>query len=136
MAAVLAASLQARRSHLAAWCAGQGTSTSDSILAWLSNREFVVNARAVSHYGPDFFAALNAMRLPRDFIEFQHGRNGAHDGGNRFAGGGRSTGNPVVLNIDRKSFNMTAGDDTIAQLKRFAVASQLSSTGRKPRWVK
>ena len=56
--------------------------------------------------------------------------------GNKFAGGGMVKGNPVVLNIDRKSFNMSAGDDTITQLKRFAVASQLSSTGRKPRWVK
>ncbi len=112
---------------------GGGTTTSDSILAWLSNREFVVNAKAVSHYGPEFFAALNAMRVPQNF---NMGGMARMMTGNKFAGGGMVRGNPVVLNIDRKSFNMTAGDDTITQLKRFAVASQLSSTGRKPRWVK
>ncbi len=117
---------------------GRGSTTSDSILALLSNREFVVNARAVTHYGPDLFAALNAMRLPRDFINrFSMGGLARSLGGNRFAAGGQvRSGNPVVLNIDRQSFNMTAGDDTIAQLKRFAVTAQLSSTGRKPRWVR
>ncbi len=117
---------------------GAGSATSDSILAFLSNREFVVNARAVSHYGSDLFAALNAMRLPRDFISrFSMGGLARSLGGNRFAAGGQvRSGNPVVLKIDRQSFNMTAGDDTIAQLKRFAVTAQLSSTGRKPRWVR
>ncbi len=112
---------------------GPGSTTSDSILAWLSNREFVVNAKAVSHYGPDFFAALNAMRLPQGFNMGGMARMLA---GNKFAAGGMVKGNPVILKIDRQSFNMSAGDDTIAQIKRFAVASQLSSTGRKPRWVK
>ncbi len=117
---------------------GGGTATSDSILAFLSNREFVVNARATSFYGPDLFAALNAMRLPRDFISrFSMGGLARALGGNKFAAGGQvRSGNPVVLKIDRQSFNMTAGDDVIGSLKRFAVASQLSSTGRKPRWVK
>jgi hypothetical protein len=31
---------------------------------------------------------------------------------------------------------MTAGDDTVAAIKRFAVAAQISSTGRKPRFVR
>ncbi len=117
---------------------GPGSGTSDSILAWLSNREYVVNARAVSHYGPELFSALNAMRLPRDFLSrFSLGGLARSLGGNRFAGGGQvRSGNPVVLKIDRQSFNMTAGDDTITQLKRFAVTAQLSSTGRKPRWVR
>jgi TP901 family phage tail tape measure protein len=42
---------------------GAGSATSDSIPAWLSNGEFVIKAAAVSHYGPDFFHKLNAMRL-------------------------------------------------------------------------
>ena len=42
---------------------GPGSATSDSIPAWLSNGEFVIKAAAVSHYGPDFFHKLNAMRL-------------------------------------------------------------------------
>ena len=97
---------------------GSGTTTSDSILAWLSNKEFVVNARAVSHYGADLFAALNAMRLPRDFIgRFSMGGLARAISGNKFAAGGQvRSGNPVVLKIDRQSFNMTAGDDTIGSL--------------------
>lgn len=41
---------------------GPGTGTSDSILARLSNGEFVMNARAVRRWGPGFFAALNGYR--------------------------------------------------------------------------
>lgn len=117
---------------------GAGSTTSDSILAFLSNREFVINAKAVTHYGADLFAALNAMRLPRDFINrFNMGGMVRAATGNHFASGGLvAAGNPVILNIDRQSFAMSAGHDTIKQLKRFAVSSQLSSTGRKPRWVK
>lgn len=42
---------------------GPGTSTSDSIPAWLSNGEFVMNAKAVQRYGLDTMHAMNAMRL-------------------------------------------------------------------------
>lgn len=42
---------------------GPGSSTSDSIPAWLSNGEYVINAAAVDRYGEDFFDAANAMRL-------------------------------------------------------------------------
>src|SRR5690606_26510051 len=45
---------------------GPGTATSDSIPARLSVGEYVVNAKAVDHYGPGLFAALNSMRLPLD----------------------------------------------------------------------
>lgn len=44
---------------------GPGTGTSDSILARLSNGEFVMRAAAVRHYGPDLLEQLNARRLPR-----------------------------------------------------------------------
>ena len=43
---------------------GPGTGTSDSILARLSNGEFVMRAAAVRKYGPDFMAKLNGLRLP------------------------------------------------------------------------
>jgi hypothetical protein len=43
---------------------GPGTKTSDSILARLSNNEFVMNADAVSHYGVRFMDMLNRMALP------------------------------------------------------------------------
>ncbi len=118
---------------------GPGSGTSDSILAWLSNKEYVVNARAVSHYGADLFAALNAMRLPADFIGrfAMGGLARSINSGNKFAQGGQArSGNNVTFVIDRHKFAVTAGDDTVAALKRFSVASQLSSTGRKPSWVK
>lgn len=42
---------------------GPGTSTSDSIPAYLSNGEYVVRAAAVAKYGTAMFDSLNAMRL-------------------------------------------------------------------------
>jgi hypothetical protein len=47
---------------------GPGTSTSDSILAWLSNNEFVHRAKAVRYYGLQVMQALNDMRTPRDAL--------------------------------------------------------------------
>jgi len=42
---------------------GAGTSTSDSIPAYLSNGEYVVKADAVSHYGTGFFDSVNAKKF-------------------------------------------------------------------------
>ena len=42
---------------------GPGTSTSDSIPARLSDGEYVVNARAVSHVGVSFLDALNGLSM-------------------------------------------------------------------------
>ncbi len=42
---------------------GPGTGTSDSIPAYLSNGEYVVKERAVSHYGVDMLHKINAMRF-------------------------------------------------------------------------
>lgn len=44
---------------------GPGTGTSDSILARLSNGEFVMRAAAVQHYGPQLLRQLNERRLPK-----------------------------------------------------------------------
>lgn len=44
---------------------GPGTGTSDSILARLSNGEFVMRAAAVQAYGPDFMAKLNGLQIPK-----------------------------------------------------------------------
>lgn len=43
---------------------GPGTGTSDSILSWLSNGEFVLKAAAVRRYGLGFLHRLNNMQLP------------------------------------------------------------------------
>lgn len=44
---------------------GPGTGTSDSILARLSNGEFVMRAAAVRHYGPELLRSINERRLPK-----------------------------------------------------------------------
>jgi tape measure domain-containing protein len=44
---------------------GPGTATSDSILAMLSNREYVINAASVSKFGKGFFDQLNAGTMPK-----------------------------------------------------------------------
>jgi TP901 family phage tail tape measure protein len=43
---------------------GPGSSTSDSIPAWLSNGEFVIRAAAVRKYGQHLFERLNLMQMP------------------------------------------------------------------------
>lgn len=43
---------------------GPGSSTSDSVPAWLSNGEFVIRAAAVRKYGQQLFEQLNLMQLP------------------------------------------------------------------------
>lgn len=61
---------------------GPGTTTSDSIPAWLSNREGVVNAPATEHYGGKrFIDSLNNMTFtgfgaPADVIEVSSGGTG------------------------------------------------------------
>lgn len=47
---------------------GPGTATSDSIPAYLSNGEYVVQASAVDKYGPGFFDALNAKKFAKGGI--------------------------------------------------------------------
>lgn len=44
---------------------GPGSGTSDSILMWGSNGEFMHRAAAVRYYGLDFMRAINELRLPR-----------------------------------------------------------------------
>lgn len=44
---------------------GPGTGTSDSMLAWLSNGEGILTARAVQHYGAGLVHQINRLQLPR-----------------------------------------------------------------------
>ncbi len=119
---------------------GRGSTTSDSILAWLSNREFVVNARAVSHYGPDLFATLNAMRLPKDFISrFSMGGLARALSTNKFAAGGQvsTAGNrSLTLVLDQKRFSMSGSKQTIDDLEREASLRGLAMIGKAPSWIR
>jgi tape measure domain-containing protein len=44
---------------------GPGTGTSDSILMWGSNGEWMIRQRAAQYYGDGFMRAINNMELPR-----------------------------------------------------------------------
>ncbi len=54
---------QAKGKATGGYISGPGTGTSDSIPAYLSNGEYVINASAVSKYGASFFDGLNAKRF-------------------------------------------------------------------------
>lgn len=121
---------------------GPGTSTSDSIPAWLSNREFVIRAKAVDHYGASLFAALNSMRLPKDL--FSHFAIGGLASAlartmPRYAGGGMATasaGRSLTIVLDGQRFGLNGPADVVDQLERRAAMSGLASIGRPPGWVR
>ena len=84
---------------------GPGSGTSDSILARLSNGEYIVKAAAVHHYGPQLLNRINSMQLPR-FAE-----GGAV--GRPVAAGSGST---VNLSLDGRTYRMSASDSVAAEL--------------------
>lgn len=116
---------------------GPGTSTSDSIPAWLSTGEFVVRAAAVQKYGLDLFRRLNGMTVntPKTFAP-------------RFAMGGlvspsslssaQSSVRPLVLQIDGKSFGGLSGPPGVVNaLEKHVTQRRLSSTVKTaPSWVR
>lgn len=121
---------------------GPGTSTSDSILAWLSDREFVVKASAVSHYGVDLMHAINSMRLPKDFFRgFNMGGlvMPAFPSPPRFAQGGLAVAGQsrsLTLVLDGKSFAMSGSRNVVDELEKAADLHNLSRIGRAPGWVR
>lgn len=111
---------------------GPGTATSDSIMARLSDGEFVMRAAAVRTWGPDFMAALNAMRNP--FAGFAAGGlvgRGFADGGLVAAGAG---GTPVHLHLGGHSFALSGAGSVVDALVVEANRQQLRSAGVKPSW--
>lgn len=118
---------------------GPGSSTSDSILARLSNGEFIMRARAVAKYGLGVMHALNTgqFRLP----EFAFGGFVAPAPARAsFATGGSVTGGsslqPLNLSIDGHTFDgLLMPEEVGAKLTKFAVSRQNRSAGRKPAWV-
>ena len=104
---------------------GEGTGTSDSILARLSNNEFVMTSRTVDHYGVGFMNALNQRRFPK-FANGGHvGRKSdSYDG--LFSGGGASTNNEVsiTINIDKNGNESVTAEQKAEQGKELALAIQ------------
>lgn len=73
---------------------GPGTGTSDEIPIWASAREFMMNARSVSHYGEGFMYAINNMMLPKTSLRFASGGSIGGPSGN-----GISDNGIVTLNL-------------------------------------
>ncbi|KQZ19362.1 hypothetical protein ASD50_07720 [Mesorhizobium sp. Root552] len=137
---------------------GAGGPTSDSILAWLSNGEFVMRAAVVKRLGVDFFHAINNGILPslKGLKGFSVG--GLVDGIGRslsvdiprFAGGGFAnmqlapaassggfSGTPVTIVMpDGERFDTVAPVQVAAKLSTYATGSATLSAGRKPGWYK
>jgi hypothetical protein len=128
---------------------GPGTGTSDSILAWLSDGEFVVRAAAVRKYGSNLFAALNSLQLPKGALQgFNLG--GLVDAMSvslatpRYA---LASGGPIEpaksqrlhninLTIDRETISgLLAPDDVADKIFRYTTKRQMNRAGRRPSWV-
>jgi len=109
---------------------GPGTATSDSIMARLSDGEFVMRAAAVRAWGPDFMAAMNAMRNP--FARFAAGGLVGHG----FADGGMvstTTADGVTVNLmfPGGSFALRGDNAIVAGLTREAQRAGMLQGGRR-----
>lgn len=132
---------------------GPGGPTGDRILAWLSDTEFVMQAKAVRKYGAGFMHALNnglvslkSIQMPRFSI------GGMLDGFDRsmsiprFAGGGLAELAPSAASTTqgRTPFmlqlpggevidDMTIGDVSLRRLQSVSLRGARVTTGRTPR---
>jgi len=124
---------------------GRGTGRSDSILARLSNGEFVIRADVVSKLGLPLLNALNSGRLNLRGLLPGFATGGLVNASMpRFATGGAvsvpslSSGSslaPVNLHIGGSVFEgLMAPEDVIKQISRAASTGRLVSAGRKPSW--
>lgn len=88
---------------------GPGSGTSDSILARLSNGEFVIRQAAVKRYGVELLSRLNRLELPR----FADGGLVSSSALNRVSGliPERPQLAPINISLDGRSFPMQAPVD-------------------------
>jgi hypothetical protein len=118
---------------MASGCEVHGKSGTDANLAWLTSGEFIMNTRAVQNYGLDMMHAMNSLRAPR----FATGGLNLGSAQPRLANlSSPITGQRVLhLSIEGRSFSgLSIPENTAKSLERFAVNSQIASTGRKPSW--
>jgi DNA-binding ferritin-like protein len=106
---------------------GPGSGTSDSILARLSNGEFVMRAAAVSKWGPRFMVALNSLQNP-----FGYAGGGLV---RRFAAGGMvsartADGVTVNLSFPGGTFALRGDAEIVGGLTREARRAGMLSAGR------
>lgn len=87
---------------------GPGTGTSDSIMARLSNGEYVLKAAAVRQYGTNLLDKMNGLRLPK-----------FADGGlvsEASSSPGTSSLGTVNISLDGKSYSLQADQQNFADL--------------------
>jgi hypothetical protein len=123
---------------------GPGTGTSDSIIARVSNGEYIFTAKAVKRLGLPILNALNY-----GFRDIGSVVRGFNMGGvvsaltpnvPRFASGGlvsvpaASGGDmrPVHLHLGGETFETSARQDVVDRLSRYATGKEARSAGRKP----
>jgi hypothetical protein len=127
---------------------GPGSGTSDSILARVSNGEYVQRAAAVKHYGLAFMHAVNTLqfKMPKFALGGLVDRINVPSPASllpRFADGGAvrlapaaATGgmHPVVLDLGggRKVGGLYAPPDAVGDLRKAALMQQISATGKRP----
>lgn len=114
---------------------GPGTGTSDSILSWISNGEYVVRAAAVARYGVNFFNSLNSMRYVPAYAS-----GGAVSRGNYSAASPASSAQggsmrPVNLHLGDRAFSLQAPVDVARNLVEYTRAAAARSAGRSPNWA-
>jgi hypothetical protein len=127
---------------------GPGTGTSDSILAWLSNGEFVMRMKAVQKYGLGFMQAINSGKL--DLLSLAAFSLGglaeamgpsfgpfnlpayADGGAVNFPGAGLK---PVAINFEGTRFDAFMTDAAITQISKKSVRDRSKRAGRSPSWV-
>lgn len=109
---------------------GPGSGVSDSIRAWLSNGEGILNAKAVSHYGEGLVHALNSLLVPKT-----HFASGGIAGQMVPATSGAGLG-ALHLAIDgrRARGGMYADADAARMLRRDFRNTATASRGPLPRW--
>lgn len=115
---------------------GPGTGTSDDVLMWGSNGEWVQQASAVNYYGDGFMRAINEKRIPKQMLP-------------GFAGGGRIR-VPFQVDVSKTwvpnaswvqqntpglvgdgSFKGISADASVAKLQKFALAQR----GKRYLWA-
>ena len=101
---------------------GPGTGTSDSVLARLSNGEFVMRSAAVDHWGPQLLSAMNSLRGPLP---------GFAEGG---LVGATASGTPVHLHLGGQSFALSGSQSVVNSLVVEAHRQRMRSAGTKPSW--
>lgn len=83
---------------------GAGTPTSDSIPLYVSNGEFVQQAKAVDYYGVDFMKMVNELKLPHQIVN--HPLQFA-DGG-FITGAGTATSDSIPINASNGEYVQNA----------------------------